>query len=114
MLLIYFKSLKRDQISYFSVALGSTLDLMVTFQGGHIQTVYLYVCVYIHISILVLGKKLSDLQNITLHFRPIYGTSSLSTDVILTVGLYHSIQETGKFGKLQNTNYYYNYNSRDF
>lgn len=72
-------------------------------------------CVYIYTQVIwYWGKKLSDLQNITLHFRPIYGTSSLSTDVILTVGLYHSFQETGKFGKLQNTNYYYNYNSRDF
>lgn len=58
-------------------------------------------------------KNLSDLQNTTLHLRPIYGTSGLSTDAILTVGLYHSIQETGKFGKLQNNNNYYNYNSRD-
>jgi len=71
-------------------------------------------CVYTYTYFNSMKKKLSDLQNISLHFRPIYGTYSLSADVILTVGLYHSIQETGKFGKLQNNTYYYNYNSRDF
>lgn len=50
-LLICSRSLKRNKISYFSVALGSTLEQMVTFQGGHIQTVYLYVGVYINIHI---------------------------------------------------------------
>lgn len=74
-----------------------------------------YICKNTHTHILILEKKpLSDLKNVNLHFRPIYGTSSLSTDVILTVGLYRSIQKAGKFKKLQNNNYYYDYQSRDF
>lgn len=33
------------------------------------------------------------LENTDFHFRPVYGTSNLSTDVIFTEDLYHGIQE---------------------
>lgn len=59
-------------------------------------------------------KNWLDLQNIKWYFKPIYGTSNLSTVVILTVGSYQGMKETGAFWKLSNNNYYDNYNSRVF
>lgn len=79
------------------------------FEEGHTQTM----CLCVTYTDFNIRTNLSDLQNSTLHFRPMYGTSGLSTDAVLPVGLYHSIQETGKFGQLQNKNNYYHYNSRD-